>query len=118
MEELGLVGAGVILLLYFLLIGRIVKIGKDSKTDRGAMLCYGIAVYFLIHIVVNLLGIFGWLPMTGIPLPFLSYGGSYTICTLSALAIVQRVNIENVNEREKEMKQNMKKTKKIAPNGK
>ena len=118
MEELGLVGAGVILLLYFLLIGRIVKIGKDSKTDRGAMLCYGIAVYFLIHIVVNLLGIFGWLPMTGIPLPFLSYGGSYTICTLSALAIVQRVNIENVNEREKEMKQNMKKTKKLAPNGK
>ncbi len=118
MEELGLVGAGVILLLYFLLIGRIVKIGKDSKTDRGAMLCYGIAVYFLIHIVVNLLGIFGWLPMTGIPLPFLSYGGSYTICTLSALAIVQRVNIENVNEREKEMKQNVKKTKKLAPNGK
>lgn len=114
MEELGLAGAIGILLLYFLLIGRIVKIGKDSKTDRGAMLCYGIAVYFLLHIVVNLLGIFGWLPMTGIPLPFLSYGGSYTICTLAALAIVQRVNYENVSAREQEMEQNSKKVKRKA----
>lgn len=111
MEELGLAGAIGILLLYFLLIGRIVKIGKDSKTDRGAMLCYGIAVYFLLHIVVNLLGIFGWLPMTGIPLPFLSYGGSYTICTLASLAIVQRVNYENISAREQEMEKNLKKVK-------
>lgn len=100
MEELGLVGAIVIILLYFLLIGRIIKIGKDSKTDVGAMLCYGVAVYILIHIIVNLFGIFGLIPMTGVPLPFMSYGGSYTICLMCALAMVQRVNLENYNQKE------------------
>ena len=40
------------------------------------------------------MGIFGLIPMTGIPLPFLSYGGSFTICLIVALTIVQRINIE------------------------
>ena len=44
--------------------------------------------------MVNLCGVFGILPMTGVPLPFMSYGGSYTWCLIIILAFVQRVNIE------------------------
>ena len=47
------------------------------------------------HIMVNLTGVLGILPMTGVPLPFMSYGGSVCWCTLLALAMVQRVSYEN-----------------------
>ena len=47
-----------------------------------------------LHIFINLGGIFGIIPLTGIPLPFLSYGGTYALTLIIALAIVQRINIE------------------------
>ena len=83
------------------LLYRILKIGRDSPTNRGALLCYGIAVYIFLHIAINLLGIFGLMPMTGVPLPFMSYGGSFTICLIAALTIVQRVSVENRIAKEK-----------------
>ena len=94
-EELGLVVGIIIILAYLYLLYRILKIGRDSYTNRGALLCYGVAVYIFLHVVVNLMGLFGLMPMTGVPLPFLSYGGSFTLCLMVSLAIVQRVNIEN-----------------------
>ena len=94
-EELGVVVGVVILILYMIVILRILVIGRRSPTNRGALLCYGIAFYIFLHIAVNLLGIMGLMPMTGVPLPFMSYGGSYTICLVAALTIVQRVSIEN-----------------------
>ena len=94
-EELGIVfGAGIIIMYVFLLY-RILKIGRDSPANRGALLCYGVAVYIFLHIAINLMGIFGLMPMTGVPLPFMSYGGSFTICLIAALTIVQRVSVEN-----------------------
>ena len=94
-EELGIVfGVGIIIMYVFLLY-RILKIGRDSPTNRGALLCYGVAVYIFLHIAINLMGIFGLMPMTGVPLPFMSYGGSFTICLIAALTIVQRVSVEN-----------------------
>ncbi len=95
LEELGLVGGLFIFVLYFLLIGRIIKIGRDSYTMRGAVICYAVAFYIAIHILVNLGGVFGMMPMTGVPLPFLSYGGSFSMCLIMALTMVQRINIEN-----------------------
>ena len=94
-EELGLVVGIIIILAYLYLLYRILKIGRDSYTNRGAILCYGVAVYIFLHVVVNLMGLFGLMPMTGVPLPFMSYGGSFTLCLMVALTIVQRVNIEN-----------------------
>ena len=94
-EELGLVVGIVIILSYLYLLYRILKIGRNSYTNRGALLCYGVAVYIFLHVVVNLMGLFGLMPMTGVPLPFMSYGGSFTLCLMVALTIVQRVNIEN-----------------------
>ena len=93
-EELGVVTGVIILLLYLIVLFRILLIGRQSPTNRGAILCYGVAAYIFLHITVNLLGIMGLMPMTGVPLPFMSYGGSYTICLIAALTVVQRVNID------------------------
>ena len=94
-EELGIIFGVGIIVMYIFLLYRILKIGRDSPTNRGALLCYGVAVYIFLHIAINLMGIFGLMPMTGVPLPFMSYGGSFTICLIAALTIVQRVSVEN-----------------------
>ena len=93
-EELGLIVGIIIILAYIYLLYRILKIGRESYTNRGALICYGVAVYIFLHIAVNLMGLFGLMPMTGVPLPFMSYGGSFTLCLMVALTLVQRVNIE------------------------
>ena len=104
-EELGLLVGIALILSYIFVIYRILLIGRNSPTNRGATMCYGIAIYIFLHVAVNLLGIFGLMPMTGVPLPFMSYGGSFTICLIAALAIVQRVSIENGLNKEKELRQ-------------
>jgi cell division protein FtsW len=99
-EELGVIAGIAIILTYIYVIYRILVIGRKSYTNRGAILCYGVAFYIFLHIAINLLGIMGLMPMTGVPLPFMSYGGSYTICLIAALTIVQRVSIDNGLHRE------------------
>ena len=94
-EELGVITGVLLILLYFFVLYRILLIGRRSPNNRGATLCYGIAVYIFLHIAINLLGIMGLMPLTGVPLPFMSYGGSFTICLIAALTIVQRVSYEN-----------------------
>ena len=96
-EELGLIISIGILLLMFVVLWRIFIIGKRATTDRGKLMCYGIFWYILLHIVVNLGGAMGLIPLTGVPLPFLSYGGSFLICLVVSLTIVQRVAIESKN---------------------
>ncbi len=100
-EELGVIVGVLIILMYMLLLYRILQIGRKSTTNRGALICYGVAAYIFLHIAVNLLGIFGLIPMTGVPLPFMSYGGSFTVCLIAALTFVQRVCIETKLSKEK-----------------
>lgn len=94
-EEFGFIGAILIILLYIILLCKIISIGNNSFSSRGSIICYGVAIYIFLHIAINLLGIMGLLPLTGIPLPFLSYGGTFTLCLIIALSMVQRVAIEN-----------------------
>lgn len=94
-EELGSLSGIMIILGYMFILYRILMIGRKSKKNSGTLMCYGIAIYIFLHIVVNLMGIFGLMPMTGVPLPFMSYGGSFTICLVAALTIAQRVSVEN-----------------------
>ena len=103
-EELGVLAGIVIIILYIILLYRILLIGRQSYTTRGALMCYGIAGYIFIHILVNLSGMFGLFILTGVPLPFMSYGGSFTWCLLGALTIVQRVSIETKLEEKGELK--------------
>ena len=93
-EELGFLMSSGIILLYMILLWRIIKIGKNSTSSRGSIICYGVAIYIFTHTVINLFGIMGLLPLTGVPLPFLSYGGTFTICLIIALSMVQRVAVE------------------------
>lgn len=94
-EETGVVGAILLFTLYFILIVRIIVIGKRSTKLSGRLICFGTSFYIFMHIMVNLTGVMGILPMTGVPLPFMSYGGSICWCILIALAMVQRVSYEN-----------------------
>lgn len=94
-EELGLIVSLIILFLMLIVLWRIFLIAKHSKTTRGSLLCYGIFWYILLHILINLGGLLGLMPLTGVPLPFLSYGGSYLMCLISSIAIVLRVDLEN-----------------------
>lgn len=101
-EELGVITGVAIILMYMFIILRILLIGRKSPKNRGATICYGIAAYLFLHIAINLMGIMGLIPLTGVPLPFMSYGGSFTICLVAALTMVQRVSIENgiLNEKQ------------------
>ncbi len=105
-EELGLiVGVGVILLYAFILF-RMLKIAKGASNLRCSILAYGAFALFTLHILINILGILAVIPLTGVPLPILSYGGSSTVNFLIILFITQRVAIEN---KEAKTKRDMKK---------
>lgn len=98
-EEIGLVGCTGIFLLYLLILLRILSISAKASTIRGRYISLGVAAYLFIHIFLNLGGIFGSIPLTGVPLPFLSYGGSSALSTIISLALVQRVAIETKRKR-------------------
>lgn len=98
-EEYGFLITTVILFLYVVVLYRILKLASVSGTIRGKYICYGMAMYIFLHILINLGGLFGSLPLTGVPLPFLSYGGSFTLSLTVSLAIVQRIHVEYKNEK-------------------
>ena len=71
------------------------RIAKNANNLKNSLIAYGVCMYLLLHITINLGGVLGLMPLTGVPLPFLSYGGSYTLSLLCACGLVQRVNIES-----------------------
>lgn len=104
-EELGLVTGILIILGYIFMLYRILKIAKSSENLRCSVLAYGTFWFLTLHILVNLLGILALIPLTGVPLPFLSYGGSFTVNVIIMLFVVERVNIENnINKTKREIK--------------
>ena len=103
-EEWGVWMGVLIILLYLIIIYRLYRIARQSDNLYNSLLAYGVCVYILIHITINLAGIMGLAPLTGVPLPFLSYGGSYAISLMCSLALAQRVAIESSNKKKKEKK--------------
>jgi len=98
-EEYGLLFCAVLFLSYIGILQRIFSISSKANTTRGRLLALGVGVYIFLHILINLGGLFALMPLTGVPLPFLSYGGTFTISLLCAVAIVQRVCIETKNQK-------------------
>ena len=94
-EELGLLVGILLIIGYMIMLWRILRIARQAENLRLSILAYGVFLYLLFHILINLLGILALIPLTGVPLPFLSYGGSFTINVVIMLFVVQRVNIEN-----------------------
>lgn len=94
-EELGLLAGILVVIGYFVMLFMILNVAKETDTLRNSVLAYGIFAYLLAHILINLLGVLGLIPLTGVPLPFLSYGGSYNMCVIVSLFMIQRIYFEN-----------------------
>ena len=77
-EEFGFIGVTIILLLYGVVVYRGIKIALHASDDFGTLLSVGIVSMFLFHILVNVGMTSGIMPVTGVPLPFMSYGVSLT----------------------------------------
>jgi len=92
-EEWGLVGALVLILLFGILIYRLIKIAKSSKDVLGTVICVGFISNLLFSIMQNIGMTMGLMPITGITLPFMSYGGSSLLTSFMALGLVLNVGM-------------------------
>jgi rod shape determining protein RodA len=92
-EEHGFVGVVVVLSLYFVMIMRIVQNAQQAPDRAGMYICMGVAGLFLFHMLVNVGMVVGRMPVTGIPLPFMSAGGSSIWSNFLALGLVNNVRL-------------------------
>jgi rod shape determining protein RodA len=90
-EELGFLGAGFILLLYFVVLMRAFSIARKTNDLFGRMVCVGVIAWFSFQIFENIGMTMGLMPMTGVPLPFMSYGGSSMFANLIGIGLLQNV---------------------------
>jgi rod shape determining protein RodA len=93
-ERYGFVGAAFVLSLYALLIWRALRIVTLSKNSYGTLVAGGIAAMLLFQVFVNVGMNLGIMPITGIPLPLLSYGGSSVLATLLAVGVLQSIHMQ------------------------
>jgi rod shape determining protein RodA len=92
-EELGFIGAAFIILMYGILLSRAIYISSNAKELYGTLIILGITAMWVFHIFENIGMSIGIMPITGIPLPFLSYGGSSMLTNLIAVGIILNINI-------------------------
>lgn len=91
-EEMGFFVSALIVLLFLLLLVRIINVAYNSKNTFGNLICVGVFAMLLAHFVENIGMTIGLMPITGIPLPFISYGGSSMITNMIAIGLVLSVN--------------------------
>jgi rod shape determining protein RodA len=91
-EELGFVGSGAILILYLILLMRGFSIARRTSDPFGRLVCTGVIAWFSFQIFENIGMTLGLMPMTGVPLPFISYGGSSMFATLIGIGLLQNVH--------------------------
>ncbi len=92
-EELGFAGVFVALLLYMFLLLRLVQNAQRAHDRAGMFLIMGVAAVLGFHVLVNVAMVIGYMPVTGIPLPLMSYGGSATLFVFLALGLVMNVRV-------------------------
>lgn len=91
-EEWGFMGSALVVMLYLLLIRTCVHVGENARDRFGSFLGVGVAVLLFWQVAINLGGVLGLMPMTGVTLPLLSYGGSSTLSIFVALGLVMSVS--------------------------
>lgn len=94
-EEFGLVGAIIIVCLLFILIARCFNAAKKADNPFGRYICVGVGAMFLFHVFENVGMCIGLMPVTGIPLPFISYGGTSLLTNMTAIGLVMSVTYHN-----------------------
>jgi len=92
-EELGFVGAVFVVLIFTFLLLRCIHVAKAAKDTYGMLICVGVTGMYLFHVLENIGMTIGIMPVTGIPLPFVSYGGSSLITNLLAIGLVINVGM-------------------------
>jgi rod shape determining protein RodA len=90
-EETGFLGGAFFIVLYTVLLGRCMRAALRSRDEFGRLMALGIGVMVFCHVFVNIAMTIGILPITGLPLPLMSYGGSFMVSTMIALGLVQSV---------------------------
>lgn len=91
-EELGFLFAGAVIILYVVMITKSIQVAKTAKNDLGSYIAMGIAGIFLFHMLENIGMTMGLLPITGVPLPFVSYGGSSLITNFMCIAMLLNIS--------------------------
>jgi len=94
-EQVGFLGVIVLLIIYFCLFARLISIVKNARDDLGMYIAAGVFFLFFAHVIINIGMNVGLLPVTGIPLPFLSAGGSSLVVALIALGIAQNISMQS-----------------------
>jgi rod shape determining protein RodA len=94
-EEFGFIGAALVVIALFLLIYRCFKVAKKADNSFGRYICVGVAAMLLFHTFENVGMCIGLMPVTGIPLPFISYGGTSLVTNLIAIGLVMSVAYHN-----------------------
>ena len=102
-EEFGFLGGMLLLMLFFALIASSMVIALRSKSTFGGMIAAGIGLLLFIHVMINCAMVMGLIPVVGVPLPLLSYGGSITVSTILAVGLLLNVyaNRHNIPARDK-----------------
>lgn len=96
-EEFGFIGVCIILLLYMVVVWRGIIIAMNAEDDFGMLLATGITSMFMFHIFVNIGMTIGIMPVTGVPLPFLSYGVSSLTTNILAIALLLNIALRNTD---------------------
>ncbi len=96
-EELGFAGFAVLMVLYGIVIFRLLYHARKIKSEKARIILIGTAMYLLIHMVFNIGGVTGLIPLTGVPLLMISAGGSSTMAFMAAVGISQAVIIRHKN---------------------
>ena len=92
-EEFGFVGCMIVLLLFVILVGRSLKIAARARSRFASILVVGIASTLVFHVAVNVSMTLGLAPVTGLPLPFLSYGGTFLLATMAQMGFLFNVSL-------------------------
>jgi len=101
-EERGFIGGFLLLMLFILLILRSLRIARLSRDLFGTYLCTGIIVILFCQIVINTGMVIGLMPITGLPLPFMSYGGSSCLTNMFSMAIVMNIAVRRFEDYSRE----------------
>ena len=91
-EEMGFIVAASVIILYVIMITKAVYVAKTAKDDSGSYIAMGIAGVFFFHMIENIGMTMGLLPITGIPLPFVSYGGSSLLSNFIMLGLLLNIS--------------------------
>lgn len=95
-EEMGFMGSALVLSLYAAVILGVMRAALVSVDQFGRLLCVGVATLLFSHVFVNIAMTIGLMPITGLPLPLMSYGGSFMVSTMCGLGIVQSVYVRRM----------------------